>query len=140
MHLRINRLQCMWRMQIILAPPNLWSEMGQMLQLEQLSAQHPLGRSYIKDQDGNDVNLRLNAAVKRVRNNSLCGVDDIEVIDLDSKVSSSKCSSVTDVGIEDRVQWLKVKAMHDIKHGSLPTKVIAKQLFCKHQNMGRDAT
>ena len=30
------------------------------------SLEHPLGRSYIKDHDGNDVNLRPNAAAQRV--------------------------------------------------------------------------
>ena len=105
--------------------------------------EHPLGRSFIKDRDGNDVNLRPNAAAQRVRNNMLCDVDDIEVID----VASSKCSSVTvercvdvDVDIEDRAQRLKRKAMFDIKHGSPPTKAIAKRLFREYQNMGRDST
>ena len=30
--------------------------------------------------------------------------------------------------------------MHDIKHGSPPTKSIAKKLFKEYQSMGRDAT
>ena len=111
--------------------------------MEIAALEHPLGRSYIKDREGNDVNLRPNAAAQRVRNNMLCGVSDIEVID----VASSKCSSVTvekgdgiNIDIEDRARRLKVKAMHDIKHGSPPTKAVANRLFREYQRMGRDVT
>ena len=54
------------------------------------SLEYPLGRLYIKDRDGNDVNLRLNAVAQWVQNNMLCGVEEIKVINLDSNLSSSK--------------------------------------------------
>ena len=50
-----------------------------------------------------------------------------------------RCVGV-DINIEDRAQRLKRKAMFDIKHGSPPTKAIAKRLFREYQNMGRDST
>ena len=108
---------------------------NQITQLE-----HPLGRSFIRDLEGNDINLRPNAASQRVRNNKLC---DVEVIDLDSKPSSSKCSSVTVdrtscEEMEDRTQRLKAKAMNDIRNGTPNTKILGKKLFREYQSMSRD--
>ena len=113
--------------------------------------EHPLGRSFIRSFDGNNLNVRPNAAVQRIRNNMLCDVDAIEIIDLDTKLSASKCSSVaasvtasaalgnaTDCMIEERTQRLKLKAMQDVKNGSPGTKLISKKLFKEYQIMSRD--
>ena len=107
----------------------------QITQLE-----HPLGRSFVQDLEGRDINLHPNAASQRVRNNKLC---DVEVIDLDSKLSSSKCSSVTVdrtlcEEMEDRTQRLKAKAMNDIRNGTPNTKILGKKLFREYQSMSRD--
>ena len=113
----------------------VWEIETQIVQLE-----HPLGRSFIRDLEENNVNLQPNPASQRVRNNKFY---DVEVINLDSKPSSSKCSSVTVERssyeeMEDRTQRLKVKAMEDIRNGPPTTKIVSKRLFREYQSMSRD--
>ena len=106
--------------------------------------EHPLGRGYIRDLDGNTISLKADAAAQRARNNKLDGID---VIDLDSATEvielDSKCSSVTvdrsDVERENHTKRLKKKAMTDIVAGSPGTKALGKKLFKQYQEMSRDS-
>ena len=61
-------------------------------------------------------------------------------VEVDSKLSSSVGSNVTDNERNDRVVRLKKKAMDDIRGGSPKTKKVSKKLFETYQQMGRSKT